>query len=202
MSNALFPTFKGLQWDVVKMPTWSTIIQRSASGRELRAALFSFPLWEFHLSFSWLPDRGAGVTDLKNLMGFFNQRNGSFDTFLYKDPTDNNISAQALGAGDGSTTQFQLVRTYGGFAEPIYNPELSSPAPQIFLNGVLQSSGYSINSTGLITFTSAQGNGVAVTGTFTFYYRVRFKDDTAEFNNFMYQLWELKQLHFVSVKQP
>jgi len=34
---------------------------------------------------------------------------------------------------------------------------------------------------------------------FTYYFRVRLADDTAEFENLMYQLWSVKQIKLQSV---
>ena len=51
--------------------------------------------------------------------------------------------------------------------------------------------------TGGVGMTGAAG--VSVTADFTYYFRCRFLDDAAEFDNFMHDLWQLKQLQFVSV---
>ena len=52
-------------------------------------------------------------------MGLFLQCQGQFGTFLYTDPTDNAVTAQAIATGDGSTTTFTFDRSLGGFAEPV-----------------------------------------------------------------------------------
>lgn len=195
MSNAVFPVLPGLTWDVMKIPTWSTRVQQSVSGKEIRLATFSYPIWHFKLIYELLRD--DATNELTTLMGFYNQRQGAFDSFLYRDPSDNGITAQLIGIGNGTTTAFQIVRAYGGFVEPIYN---LNGSPSIYLNGVLQSSGYNVNSTGLVTFSAAPAAAVAITATFNFYYRVRFKNDLLEFNQFMLNLWELQQCELVSVK--
>jgi uncharacterized protein (TIGR02217 family) len=114
------------------------------------------------------------------------------------------VSAQAIGTGNGSTTVFQLVRSMGvalpggGFAEPITAPNAVSA---IYLDGIVQSAlGYSVDlTTGLVTFTVPPPAGQLVTADFTYYFRVRFADDTADFENFLYQLWSLKQVKLQSV---
>ena len=90
------------------------------------------------------------------------------------------------------------MRNFGGFSEPIVAPNLVSA---IYFNGVLQSaSGYTVDATsGLVTFTTAPPASQAITADFSYYFRVRFADDTAEFENFMYQLWSLKQVKLQSV---
>ena len=50
-----------------------------------------------------------------------------------------------------------------------------------------------------MTFTAPPPSGQAITADFTYWFRVRFADDTAEFENFMYQLWQSKQIKLQSV---
>ena len=50
-----------------------------------------------------------------------------------------------------------------------------------------------------MTFTAPPPAGQVVTADFTYRFRVRFADDAAEFENFMYQLWQLKQIKLQSV---
>lgn len=51
---------------------------------------------------------------------------------------------------------------------------------------------------GVVTFSSAPAAGVAVTADFSYYYRLRFKQDINEFEQFMNNLWALKTLELVS----
>jgi uncharacterized protein (TIGR02217 family) len=211
--TAIFPTLPGLGWSVSKAPHFATRIQRAVSGRELRVLDQPNPIWSWTLTYALLRDAhdtraatgpGVGYDELRNLMGFFLQQQGSFQPFLYDDPTDDQVSAQPLGTGDGGTTVFQLVRTMGtslptgGFAEPITAP---NAVATIYFNGVVQSaSGYTVDpTTGLVTFASPPPAGQQVSADFTYYFRVRFADDTADFENFLYQLWALKQVKLQSV---
>lgn len=198
MSNAVFPSFPGLTWNIIRRPRWSTVTKKSVSGREFRSAQFSYPLWEYKLSFEVLRARSA-LPEMQQLAAFFNARQGSFDDFLYSDPDDNSVTLQGFGMGNGSTTQFQLVRAFGGYTEPVFS--LNS-APLIYVNGVLQTvtTNYTVSSTGLVTFVTPPGNGLALTWSGTYYWRVRFMQDAIDFNQFMRQLWELKTLEFTTVK--
>lgn len=132
------------------------------------------------------------------MAGFFLQQQGALQPFLFDDPTDNSVTAQPLGIGDSSRTQFQLVRNMGGFAEPITAPNTVSV---IYFDGILRpASDYAADSaTGLVTFTMPPPSGQLVTADFTYYFRVRFSDDTAEFENFMIQLWQARQIKLQSV---
>ena len=210
---AIFPVLPGLGWSVRKAPRFATRIQRAVSGRELRAVDQPNPIWTWTLTYSLLRDAhdvraasgpGIGYDELRTLAGFFLQQQGSFQPFLFDDPTDDTASAQAIGTGDGSATVFQLVRTMGallpggGFAEPITAPNVVSA---IYFDGVRQAvSGYGVDdATGLVTFASPPPAGRLVTADFTYFFRVRFADDSAEFENFMFQLWALKQVRLQSV---
>jgi uncharacterized protein (TIGR02217 family) len=211
--TAIFPTLPGLGWSVSKAPRFATRIQRAVSGRELRVVDQPNPIWTWTLTYSMLRDEhdtraasglGFGYDELRTLMGFFLQQQGAFQPFLFDDPTDDTVSAQAIGTGNGSTTVFQLVRSMGvalpggGFAEPITAPNVVSA---IYFDGIVQSaSEYGVDpTTGLITFTAPPPAGQLITADFTYYFRVRFADDTADFENFLYQLWALKQVKLQSV---
>jgi len=122
MSNDVFPVLPGLKWGIVKTPIWSTKVLTAASGRETRGSFQSYPRWRFTLAYEFL--RGAnGFDELQRLVGFFNQRGGSFDNFLYRDPADYTVADQALGVGDGTTLEYRFVRALGGFVEPVLAPE-------------------------------------------------------------------------------
>jgi uncharacterized protein (TIGR02217 family) len=189
MSNQLFPTFSGQSWPVKRTPRFNTKVKSAISGRESRAAFMAYPLYDIELTFEYL-----SLTDYQTLGGFFKSRKGKFDSFLFTDADENSVTAQFCGAGDGSNKVFQLVRTTGGFTEPCEN---INGSPSIYLNGVLQASGYTIGSTGVLTFTAAPAGGVAITWTGSYYWRVRFNQDTAEFVQNMKTFFDMKKLSFV-----
>lgn len=198
-----FPVLAGLGWSVTKTPAFKTRVQKSVSGRERRALDQALPIWTWTLTYDFLRDQIAlGYNELRTLMGFHAQQQGAFTPFLYTDPTDSSVSAQAIGTGNASQTAFQLVRNLdpalpgGGYAEPITNPTAVSG---VYLNGVL-TTGWTVSlTTGVLTFTTAPASGSAITASFTYAFQVRFSDDTASFENFMLNLWRLKQVKLVSV---
>lgn len=196
MSNSVLPSFPGLAWNVVRKPIFNTVTKKSVSMREFRASLTAYPLYQYKLTYEVLRARSA-LTEMQQLAGFFMQRSGSFDTWLYTDPDDNTVTAQGFGTGDGTTLAFQLVRSFGGFTEPVYD---LNGSPSIYKAGTLQSSGVTISSTGLVTFTVAPTPGQALTWTGSYYFRCRFLADQLEFNQFMKQFWELRTMEFITVK--
>jgi uncharacterized protein (TIGR02217 family) len=202
----IFPALPGLAWSVTKSPTFQTRIQRAVSGRELRALDYPHPLWQFTLVFDFLRDNpAAGFDELRTLMGFFMLCQGAFGTFLFQDPSDDRVSGQQIGTGDTLKTTFQLQRTMGktlpgdGFLEPIVAPNVVNA---IYFNGIVQDrAGYSVDSmTGLVTFNIAPGSGQIITADYSYYFRCRFIDDSYAFENFMFRLWQLKKLTFISVR--
>ena len=202
----IFPALPGLAWSVTKSPTFQTRIQRAVSGRELRALDYPYPLWQFTLVFDFLRDNpAAGYDELRTLMGFYMLCQGAYGTFLFQDPSDDRVSGQQIGTGDAITTVFQLQRAMGrtlpggGFSEPIVAPNVLS---EVYLNGIFQDPvTYSVDlMTGLVTFNTAPASGLTITADYSYYFRCRFIDDSYAFENFMFQLWQLKKLTFISVR--
>ena len=198
MSTQIFPTFAGLTWDIRRAAINSTVTKASPSGREFRLAMYSTPRYKYTLNYEVL--RGASAfTEWQTLVGFFNARAGSFDTFLLSDPNDGAVSAQAFGAGDGATVAFQLVRTLGGFVEPVY---ALNGAPQIYVGGALNTAGtdYTVSASGLVTFTAAPAAAAALTWTGSFYWVVRFDKDQLEVGQLMQQFFEARAVTLITVK--
>jgi len=199
MSNAIFPDLPGLKFDRVKKPTWSTLIKTAVSGKESRAALWTYPRYQYDLSYDVLRLSSA-YQELATLMGFYLARQGAFDSFLYLDPSDSQCVGQEIGIGDGVASSFRLIRGLGGFLEATPNP-IETTA--VYLDGVAQTSGWSggdLASAGVVTFVTPPTIGVTVTADFSYYFRCRFLDDSVDFSNSMYQIWELKKLSFITVK--
>lgn len=200
----IFPSLPGLGWSVSKAPRFATRMQKAISGRELRIADQIYPIWTWTLTYEILRDShdirgpgglGIGFDELRLLGGFFLQRQGAFQSFQFNDPTDNAVIGQQIGTGNTVQTTWQLVRTFGGFVEPIYFADVHT----IYFNGSPQSpSSYTIYPMGLVTFNSPPG-AVSITADFGYNFLVRFVEDIAEFENFMYQLWSLKQIKLQSV---
>ena len=201
MSTAILPSLVGLGFDVVRTPQWDTIVQESLSGKETRIARQTYPRWKWELTYNVL--RSGSYGELQQLAGFFNARQGKFDSFLYQDVDDNSVTGQQISTGDGVTTSFQLIRNFGGFLEPILAPNLVS---HVYLNGVVQSSSsYSVASwgnsnAGIITFNSAPASGIVITADFSYYFPVRMSEDSVSFNMFISRHYKTKKFGFISVK--
>jgi uncharacterized protein (TIGR02217 family) len=211
MSNLLFPDLRGLAWDYTLAPMFSTGVQQATGGREVRAAFWSAPLWKISLTYSYLRDDSHhvdqnGYSELQQIVGFFLARQGQFDSFLIdlaqltRKPLDSTVSGQPIGTGDGSTSSFQLVRNIGGYLEQVQNP--TGQSATVYVAGVkkIQSTDYTI-ANGSVSFATPPISGAAITADFQWLWRVRFAQDSQEFDNFMYQLWECKKVELVAVRQ-
>lgn len=198
MSTVDFPTLLGLGWPV-RTPIFNNLYQQASNLKESSATLASAPRWKWKLPFEMLRDDANN--ELKTLVGFVCTRLGSSDkTFLFTDPDDNSVTAQGGGSGDGATKIFQLVRTYGGFVEPIAAP---ITVANLKVNNVAKSNptDYTFDTTtGLLTFVVAPGNGLAIVYDLTYKWRCRFLNDSNDFEKFLFQMWSQKGIEFISVK--
>lgn len=192
MSNAVLPLTDGYGITAIKTPQWTTRRARAVSGFERRVQQRIYPMYGVEMSIEVLRD-ATGLDEAKNLIGFFNARAGQFDSFLYTDPDDNSVTDQQFGTRDGTTTQFQLVRAFGGFIEPVHNVNVLT---NIKSNGVALASpaDYSISATGLVTLTAAGTAGHVLTWSGSFYWRVIFDTDKLPVNKLLQGLWNLKKL--------
>jgi hypothetical protein len=119
MTLPIFPTLVGLSEVIKRTPKWSTTRQESVSGRRTDLALWSYPRWDYELTYNFLR---ADVTHLEfqTLAGFYNIIKSGPGLFQFNDIQDNLVINQVFGSGNGSNTSYQLVRTMGGFTEPVF----------------------------------------------------------------------------------
>jgi uncharacterized protein (TIGR02217 family) len=198
MSNAVFPTFAGLKWGVSRTPMHKTAVRETVSGREFTTSFMISPRYLYKLSYEVLRET-VGFTELQQLLGFFNARQGSADSFLFTDPNDNAVVDQVFGVGDGASKDFQLARTLGGNVEPVYDTN-GAPVIKIGVTTKTPGTDYTINATGGVTFAVAPANGFSIKWTGSFYWRVRFTKDLLELSEFMQDLWEAKSVEFITRK--
>lgn len=199
MSQALFPTLPGVTWPVNRKPMFNTTVQRALSGRELRISYQLFPLYQYTLNLEFLRDTVA-FPEADTLVGFFLARQGSSDSFLFDDVTDNSVTDMSFGAGDGASKLFQLTRAFGAggntFAEPVQNVHTLT---NIKVAGVTQTNPtqYTIDPNGLVTFVTAPVNLATLTWSGTYYMRCRFLSDSLDMSQIYGNIWETKKLEFV-----
>lgn len=173
-------------------PAFSTEIVQMLSGDEDREERWEHPLWQYDIAHNV-----KSPADIAELRGFHLARRGAARGFLLKDwidwtsATDGISAASALdqplinpgtglATGDGSETEFALVKRYadsaGTFDRPILWPVAGTLL--VAVDGAPLGSGFSVaRGTGLVTFTSPPANGAVLTAGFAFDVPVRFSED-------------------------
>jgi len=160
-------------------------------------------------------DVGYGVKtldDLHAVIAFFEARVGRLYGFRFKDCADFKSCApndavtpldQAIGSGDGTTTQFQLIKTYtsgpSNWLRTITKPVAGTV--RVAVAGVEQTSGITIDSTtGLITFDSAPATAAAITAGYEFDTPVRFDTDSLSINLSNFAAGEIPSIPLVEIR--
>lgn len=140
MSNSVFPSLAGRGWSVTRTPQWSTRKTVSISGDETAIQDWTFSRYTFDVVHNVLR-QGNGIytpndtwAEFATLFGFFGQRSGGTDTFLFDDTLDDQVTGQAIGTADGVTKSFQLIRSLGGLIDPIFAPNLGATY-NVYVNG-------------------------------------------------------------------
>jgi hypothetical protein len=197
-SFATFPTMATLAWSTHITPKFSTLIAGHVSGRETRAQRAAYPYFDLELTYEVLRS-AAAYEELQAIAGFFGEMSGQDEPFWVAPPGMSAIAGQAIGTGDGATTVFPLLASIGGYSGPVYG---TSGASAVYLNGVSQSSGWSVSTGYLpaIAFASAPGAGVAITADFGILWLCRFAEDIQDFEEFMTMLWTLRTLRLMTVR--
>lgn len=203
MSQPIFPVLKGEEWGMTRKQIWSTDVQEAVSGYTVRVGLYPFPRYQWTLSFSILDttttDETGLAADFQTLFGFLDSLFGRTLPFLYQDEYDHSVTNQSIAVGDGTTTAFQLQRSFGGSVCPVFAPIVSGMT--VTLNGT-PTSAYTLDiNTGIITFTTAPGAAVAIAASFSYYWRCFLDDDEGqEFGYFDQNGVEMKKLTFTSCR--
>jgi len=165
-------------WDV-NIPfeediNWQTLVTRYEDGKEQRRQKWSQPKRGYSISL-----RGRTNTIMQQVWDFYNARNGAYETFYFENPNENPVTAEAVGTGTGSETNFQLDHY-----------PLPSGAITITVGGIskTETTDYTLTrSTGAIVFGSGQTG--AVVATYDFCRIVRFVEDKLTRELFNYRVY-------------
>jgi hypothetical protein len=201
----------GCTLNVTRAPKFNTGITAAVSGKESRIAYQAYPLMTWTLEYELLRDY-VNPSEFKSLFSLYMALAGRYDTCLFSDPWFNTVSQMAFAttySTDSAGTAYQITALYSnasgayagvGQSELIQN---FNGTPSIYGNGTLiSSSNYSISGQGQLTFNSGHqpASGTALTWSGSFYYRVRFDDDSLDFEQFMANFWAVKKVKLTQVK--
>jgi uncharacterized protein (TIGR02217 family) len=190
-------------------PGRRTDIVTLASGREYRNARWSQSRRTY--------DAGYGVKSLDTLhaiLVFFEERRGRLHGFRWRDRVDcaSGLPSEAvtptdqrIGTGDGSTSVFQLVKTYGGDFAP-YVRAITKPVAgsvRIAVNGIEKTgAAFACDfASGLVTFAVGQTPppGSVVTAGYQFDVPVRFDSDMLDIDLSAFAAGEIPKIPLVEI---
>jgi uncharacterized protein (TIGR02217 family) len=156
-------------------PEFSTDVVVTQSGYEQRNSNWAEARAKYNISY------GVKTTaQLAALLNFFRARKGQAEGFRYKDWSDFAAFGESLGVGNGTQTQFQLVKHYssGSVTQSRIITKPVQGTVKIYLNSVLKTTGVTVDvTTGKVTFTTAPAAGVNIQADFEFDVPVRFATD-------------------------
>lgn len=170
-------------------PAYSTTIISFKSGYEKRNLDWEYPRSSYDVAYG-VRER----SQLELLLDFFHVVQGRGYTFRYKDPLDyksckidETVQAtdQKIGTGDGSTTEFQIYKSYyktsiDGSTNYSKSRKITKPVRATVVVAVdgTEVSNYTVDyTTGIITFDTAPADGAEITAGYEFDVHARFDTD-------------------------
>jgi uncharacterized protein (TIGR02217 family) len=208
-----------MSFDDIRFPT--AISRGSTGGPERRTDIVTLASGGEERNARWAHSRrryeaGFGVkslADLQAVIRFFEERRGRLHGFRWKDHADFKSSApgatvtpfdQAIGAGDGATASFQLVKRYGSglrdYVRPITKP--AAGTVRVAVAGS-ETSFFTVDTTtGLVTFGAGHipPAGAAITAGFEFDVPVRFDTDRLAINLGAFEAGDIPQIPIIEVR--
>jgi uncharacterized protein (TIGR02217 family) len=179
-------------------PAYSTTVVTTVSGHERRNANWAQARGKWNVAHGLKKREQVAA-----LIAFFRARKGRAYGFRFKDWTDYQAFAQALGVGDGTTKTFQLVKQYGSGGD-IETRTIAKPVAgtvKVYRDGVEATSGWSVDTaTGLVTFIAPPAAGVQVTADFEFDVPTRFDTDQMDITIETYHLGTWGQIVIVEIR--
>ena len=189
-------------------PERRTQIVELASGDEERNASWANSRRRYDISYGI-----RRADDLDAVVQFFEARNGRLHGFRFKDWGDHKsckpsgaptAADQLIGTGDGTATAFQLVKRYASGSQT-WVRAITKPVTgtiSIALNGAPQMSGWTVDTaTGVVSFATPPGNGVAVRAGFEFDVPVRFDSDALDVTLDIERLGSITSIPLVEIRR-
>lgn len=168
-------------------PSFKNVIQEAISGNEQRFAQWSRCRGVGDLSYGLLTSADP-VGDFAAILAMYRAHFGSLYPWRFRDWSDYTATDELFGTGDGSTTDFHLVKTYDPSQILLNTPgsffyvrsiTLVSGTPAIEVNGTPATpvTDYTISSSGLVSFVTPPAFNDLLTWTGEFDVAVRFDTD-------------------------
>ena len=159
-------------------PLFNTSVLSTDGGVTSTNQNWSYPLIQGQVGYGL-----QSKANLDSVIAFFWARRGRFRGFLFRDWSDYTFTAQNIGTGNGSTQNFQIVKTYADTVLP-FSRIIKRPIEAdllVYLNGVLSApANWTLLSGGIVRFTVAPAAAVVVTVSGTFDIAMQFATDQLE----------------------
>ncbi len=190
-------------------PMRSTEIVTLGSGAEQRNARWAHSKRRYEIG-----QAVRTLSDLHDVLAFFEQRMGRLFAFRFRDPLDHNSSRpgapvsaldQVIGTGDGVTAAIQLVRTAGPFSlapRPIRKPVAGTVRVAVNNVEMTEESDFTVDhATGLVTFQTGAIpiTGSTITAGFVFDTPVRFDIDELTVNLVAFEAGDIPTIRLIEV---
>jgi hypothetical protein len=196
---ATFPALAGLGWSTHIKPRFATGIAGHVSGRSTRAPAYASANYDLELTYDVL-SAAASCLGLQQIAGFFATASGEAMPFWVAPPGLSSVNGQIIGIGDGVTTSFPLLRSFGTYSETVAG---TSGVTAVYFNGVSQGSGWSAPTYAYapaIVFTTAPAADVTISADFGALFLCRFAENLADLENFMALLWTFQTVKLKTMR--
>lgn len=176
---------ENIKYSSIGGPQFSTEVTEFGSGHEQRNVNWSRSRERWNVAYGMDTEANCQL-----VIDFFYARRGRAYGFRFKNHSDYQVIGEVIGDGNGSTTGFQLIRSYTSgeetFERTILKPVLGTVT--IYVDGVPDGSVVIDYDTGLISFGTPPGSGEEITADFEFDIPVRFDVDYLPENFTTYQV--------------
>lgn len=168
-------------------PSFRNVIQEAISGNEQRFAQWAKCRGVGDLSYGLLASSDP-IGDFAAILAMWRAHFGSLYPFRFRDWSDYVATDEIFGTGDGSTTEFQLSKTYDPSLILLNTPgslfyvrsiTLLASTPVVKLDDeiLVAETDYVISTAGAVTLAEPAGDGLLLTWSGEFDVPVRFDTD-------------------------
>lgn len=188
----IFPITTNMEFNSKKTEIWDdVVVKKTGSGRRKTLSRRAYPDWAIQAKFTGLDD-----AQVESIAGFVGQQHGEHSAFLWLDPVDFQETGVRIGTGNGTTTQFQLLRNLADkFVFPITDYVAGSLT--VYVNGVAVT--VSSVADGLATLAAAPALNAVVTATFQYYWRVAFDGSKYSWVDPFFNLYKFETINMITV---
>ena len=165
-----------ISYGITGGPEYSTDVVITGSGYEQRNINWSQARCKYQAAHGV-----KNENQMKRLLAFFRARRGKAHGFRFKDWLDYSGTNEVIGVGDGTTKDFQLIKTYmddAGYTEVRKIKKPVTGTVKIYLGGAERTAGWSVDcTTGIVALATPLAADVVITADYEFDVPVRFDTD-------------------------